>query len=85
MAPRRGDERSEESTESGRRSRPKGENRLKPVRIDRTIDTRIFRPLSVSFCCYVSTSYQGVRCLRFITVHNDAQLIHANFTHFVSR
>jgi hypothetical protein len=29
--------------------------------------------------------YRGVRCLRFITAHNDAQLIHANLTHPVYR
>ena len=28
----------------------------------------------------LSTSYRGARCLNCITVHNDAQLIHAKLT-----
>ena len=60
---------------------PKGEYRPEPIRINRTTDTRIFSLSAGCLWLYLSVSYRGVRCLVCITVHNDAQLIHANLTH----
>jgi hypothetical protein len=53
--------------------------------VNRTTNTRIFRTLGDLFGLYLSTSYRGVRCLNCSTMHNDAQLIHANLTHRVFR
>jgi len=68
------------------RSAPRrGEDRLKAIRIHRATDTRIFRTLVESLRLYVSTSHRGVRSLRFITVHNDAQLIPAKLLHSATK
>ena len=48
-------------------------------------DTRIFSLAVDVFWLYLSVSYWGARCPICITVHNGAQLIHANFTHKLSR
>jgi hypothetical protein len=42
---------------------------------------RIFRTAGVSFRSNYSTGYRGVCCPDCTTVDNDAQLIHADFTH----
>ncbi len=46
-------------------------------------DTRIFRTPVEAPRLYLSTSNRSVRCPFCITMHNDAQLIHANLTHHI--
>ncbi len=75
-----GQGRTDSQSESGRRSRPKGENRPKSIRINRSADTRIFSREQDRLRLYISKSCRGVRCLICSTVHNRAQLIHAKLT-----
>ena len=44
-------------------------------------DTRIFSRAPDRFWSYISSSYQGVRCLICSTMHDCAQLVHAKLTH----
>jgi hypothetical protein len=44
-----GQGRTDSRSESGQRSCPKGEDRRMPIRVNRTIDTRIFRTANCLF------------------------------------
>jgi hypothetical protein len=80
-----GQGRTDARSESGQRSCPKGEDRPKPIRINRTTDTRIFSPVFVDFWPYISKSYRGARCPICTTMHNSARLAHANITRRIHR
>ena len=61
-------------------------NRDACIRVgDFATDTRIFSRELVRLRLCNSISYRRARCFICITVHNDAQLSHATFTHSVYR
>ena len=54
---------------------------LDPIALTRIENTRIISPVSIGVWPYISISYRGVRCPICSTMQDDAQLVHAKFTH----
>ena len=53
------------------------------ARSQSTPDTRIFSRAQDRLGLYISKSYRGVRCPICSTMHNYAELVHAEFTQYL--